>query len=230
MVHSGYLRFNVFFVVFGGFFNYKGYRTCNIYTDCAEPFNLSRIIGNQLNRMNTHVVQNPRNDTVLPTIVGETQMDIGIDGIKPLVLQRVRRHLVGQSDPPSFLLHVDHASSIFLDEFQGHFQLLFAVASLTTKDLTGKALIMNPHGNILPHNVRIPFHTPRIPPIQITGRQIGAINDARLVPHEFRQSRVQHGLDVRRVGHAVGTQPKMSHVGGEVGFGDEIGGDESVRW
>src|SRR5262245_13917679 len=82
----------------------------------------------------------------IPAIPRELQCMIGLDGIESTVLQCVSLQLAHEADAASLLRFVDHqAASFFRNGAHGYLQLLFAVAPKRPKDLTGKALRMNPH-------------------------------------------------------------------------------------
>ena len=94
---------------------------------------------------------------------------------------------------------------------------------LTTKNLTRKTLIMNPHRNTLPTTT-----LSTITPVA-KRRLIRTIDNTRFTTQPCpRPQRMGHSIDSIQFLNAIGTDAKVSNVGGEVGFGHVGGGEKGV--
>ena len=79
-------------------------------------------------------------------------MDVGLDGVEPLILQPVSRNLVHQTDAASFLLHVDDdAFPFLLYHLHGFVELLAAVATPAAENVARRT------GRVYTHEHRFVF-------------------------------------------------------------------------
>jgi hypothetical protein len=84
--------------------------------------NLHRIVCHQLHSFNPEVLEDKGHAAVNPLVVAEAEPPVGIDGVKPLVLQVVRRDLVRQPDPASLIKRARLCQTIpYTGRSQKHF-------------------------------------------------------------------------------------------------------------
>src|SRR5258707_75075 len=73
-------------------------------------------------------------------------MQVRLDRVHPVVLQRISPNLVAEPDPAPFLMQInDHAAIRRHDSLERLLQLLAAVASRRREHVAGQALRMEPH-------------------------------------------------------------------------------------
>src|SRR5690348_5412843 len=111
-----------------------------------QAFDFVRVIGQQPRLADAKVAQNLSADPVVAQILLESELQIGLNRVEALVLQRVSLDLVRQPDTTPFLMQVDDYASLgSQDPFDGFGQLLAAIAALGAENVAGKALRMQPH-------------------------------------------------------------------------------------
>ena len=102
----GLLRRKVSFVVrIGCRANGKLFDDFEIVT--FEPDDLARIVCEQADLANTEVNEDLRSKTVVAEIDGESQLFVGLNGIKPLFLEFVGVDLGREPNAAAFLAHID---------------------------------------------------------------------------------------------------------------------------
>src|SRR5208283_6103070 len=118
----------------------------NVYSITAQTFYLVRIVGQQLHFADAEVAQYLRADPVVAQVLVEAEMQVGFDGVHPVVLQRVRANLVAEPDSATLLVEINHDAAIrHHDSLERLLQLLTAVASRRREDVAGQALRMEPY-------------------------------------------------------------------------------------
>jgi hypothetical protein len=101
--------------------------------------NLSRIIGQETNPLDTQINKDLRTDSVVSEIGLEAQFFIGLHCVESLVLKGIGLDFVGKADPPPLLAHIeDHTLSVFLDLAHGLMELIAAVTALGTEHISGQ--------------------------------------------------------------------------------------------
>src|SRR5690349_20059791 len=87
----------------------------------VEPAVLGRVVRHELHGRDAEVDQDLRTDAVLARVGREPELDVGLDGVATLVLQRVRPQLVPEPDaPPLVTPQVQNDSaSLASDAFEG---------------------------------------------------------------------------------------------------------------
>ena len=111
---------------------------------------LGRVVGHQADAREAEVREDLRADAVVAQVRCKAELDIGLDRVAPLVLQRVGAHLVGEADAAAFLAHVEHdALPLCLDLLQGERELLAAVAAHGAERIAREALRVDAHEHIL---------------------------------------------------------------------------------
>ena len=74
-------------------------------------------------------------------IGGQSQRGVGVEGVEPLLLQRVRAQFVDEADAsPLMASHVDHGAAVGVDAFERRVELGAALAFLRVEGLTREAL------------------------------------------------------------------------------------------
>ena len=114
--------------------NLDGYILDNLESVGLKSHTLHRVVCKQSHLVHTQVAQHLCSASVVALIGLESQMHVGVYGVKSFLLKFVGRNLVHQSDATAFLLHVYyHALAFFLDGLHGLVQLFAAIAALTAK-------------------------------------------------------------------------------------------------
>jgi len=110
-----------------------------------QPGDLQGIVGDEIHGSNGQASKHLRGHIIATKIIGVAQVPVGLVGIHPLRLKRVRFDLVAEADSPTFLAQIENNSALVLgDEFQGSIELLAAIALQTPKDFAGEALGVDP--------------------------------------------------------------------------------------
>jgi len=103
---------------------------------CLKTYTLHWVVGEQAHLVHADMAQHLCSTSVVALVGLESQVYVGVDGIKSLLLQLIGCNLVHQSDATTFLLHVDyHTLALFLDGLHGLVQLLAAVTALAAKNV-----------------------------------------------------------------------------------------------
>ena len=111
-----------------------------------ESRHLLRVIRHQAHRLHSEQLQCLGREFIGAAIRGETQFDVGFNGIQALVLQFVRLQLGHEADAAALLLLIKQNSGAFLcDGAQRQFKLQAAVAAQRSEYITCQALRVNPH-------------------------------------------------------------------------------------
>ncbi|BAS94404.1 Os05g0460500 [Oryza sativa Japonica Group] len=94
-------------------------------------------------------------DAVLAGVDGEAELDVGLDGVVAVVLEVVGAELLAEADAAALVAaEVDEdAAAGLVDELHRQVQLVAAVAAGGAEDVAGQALGMDPHQDVLAHNV-----------------------------------------------------------------------------
>ena len=82
---------------------------------------------------------------VLAGVDGQPELDLGVDGVEPGVLQRVGLELGDQADAAALVAaQVDDHAALGRDPLQRALELRAAVAALRAEDVAGEALRVQP--------------------------------------------------------------------------------------
>src|SRR5580658_3179560 len=123
----------------------------NVYSITAQAFYLVWIVGQQLHLANAEIAQYLRADPVVAQVFVEAEMQVGFDGVHPVVLQRVSANLVAEADSATLLVEINHDAAIrHHDSLERLLQLLTAVTSRRREHVAGEALRMQPHQRAAP--------------------------------------------------------------------------------
>ena len=91
-----------------------------------------------------------RADAVVAQVDRQAELEVGVDGVEPAVLQLVGVELVEQADPAALLGEVEqHAAALALDHRQRRLELLAAVAAQRVEDVAGQALGVHAHEHVV---------------------------------------------------------------------------------
>src|SRR5439155_1953967 len=114
-----------------------------------EPHDLLRVIGEQPHAPDAEVAQDLGADAVVPEVFLEAELEVGLDGVASLVLERVGTDLVGEADAAPLLVEVDDdAAAGHRDLLERLAELVAAVAALGAEDVAGQALGMQPDQHV----------------------------------------------------------------------------------
>mmetsp|Transcript_22474 Transcript_22474/g.64618 ORF Transcript_22474/g.64618 Transcript_22474/m.64618 type:complete len:363 (-) Transcript_22474:750-1838(-) len=193
----------------------------DVNTQVTKTTDLAGVVGDELDGLNSHLGKNRGNHAILSAILGEAEVDVGVDRVHSHILKGVGSDLIGQADATPLLLQVNDGTPMLSDVVQRHFQLLLAIASLAPEHLTGEALIVNANWHRPPslHDL-----VSIGPSLDAEGGLVPGVDDAGLRPDEAIAA---IGAEVV-VAYPVGPQAEVSNVGGEVGLGDILAGDVTV--
>jgi len=109
-----------------------------------ERGNLFGIVGDEAHCVNAQELESLCGNLEEAAVRLVSKFEIGLDGVKPLVLELVGAQLGHQADAATFLLLVDQDAGAFVDDaLHGELELLAAVAAQRAKDVAGEALGMN---------------------------------------------------------------------------------------
>src|SRR5882724_8403432 len=109
-----------------------------------EPLDLERVVGDQVDRPGSEVLDHPGRHVVAAQIVHETQRPVRFIRVRATGLQRVGANLVPEADAPPFLPQVDQRAALRTpDQVERVLQLLAAVALERPQDLAGQALAVH---------------------------------------------------------------------------------------
>ena len=72
-----------------------------------QPGDLARVVGQEPDALDAEIAQDLRADPVVARILLEPELQVGLDGVPPAVLERLRPDLVREPDAASLLVHVD---------------------------------------------------------------------------------------------------------------------------
>ena len=111
---------------------------------------LGGVVGDEAQTGGVLVAQDLRSDTIVALIGLEAELDVGLHGVAPQLLQMVRPQFVHQSDATTLLVHVEHHSpTLFIHHLHRAVKLSAAVALARAEDVAGDARRMHPHEHII---------------------------------------------------------------------------------
>ena len=116
-----------------------------------EPGPLRRVVGQQAHRRDTEIHEDLGADPVVTCVGSEAELDVRLDRVEALVLERVRLELVAQPDPAALVSPYvdDDAFALFVDLLHRFGQLRPAVAADAAQHVTGEALGVHAHEDVL---------------------------------------------------------------------------------
>src|SRR5262245_22149991 len=123
-------------------------RSTRLHPDAValEPADLLGVVGEQADEPHTQVAQDLRTDAVVAQVLPEPELEVGLDRVAALVLERVGADLVGEADASSLLVQVDqHAAARRGDQIERLAELVATVASLGAEHVSGQAFRVQPH-------------------------------------------------------------------------------------
>src|SRR5687767_1005205 len=119
-------------------------------TVAVESAVLGGIVGHEPHRRDAEVDQDLRADAVLARVGEEAELDVGLHGVAPFVLQAVRPHLVAEPDPPTLVaaqVH-EHALAFTRDPLEREIELHTAVAAHRAEHVAREALGVHSHQHV----------------------------------------------------------------------------------
>src|SRR5580704_11134595 len=115
-----------------------------------ESDHFARVVRQHANGFQSQIQENLRSNAIVPQIGLETELLVGLDGIRALVLEGIRLEFVEKANAATLLIEVDqHPASRLRDHLHCAIQLPTAVAALRVKDVPGEALRVHPDQHIL---------------------------------------------------------------------------------
>lgn len=131
-----------------------GHRKRHAFADgntvLRERVELRRVVAHQPHRRHAEDPEDRGGGVVFTGIVGQAEVEVRLDGVAPLLLQRVSANLVAQADPAPFMPAQiqQHAAVFGRDVAQCEIELLAAVAAVRAEHVAGQAFGMQPrqHG------------------------------------------------------------------------------------
>ena len=125
-------------VVVGSYFDRHVFFNRESISFKAEAFH--RVVRHQAHAMHAESVENLGTYAIVALVGLVTEMQIGIDGVKALLLKLVGLDLIHQSYAAAFLIQIkDNSASLLLDHFHSFVELIAAVAALGAEDVAGGA-------------------------------------------------------------------------------------------
>src|SRR6266403_2991565 len=105
-----------------------------------EPSDLLRIVGEEAHVADAEIAEDLRTDAVVAQVLPEPELEVGLHGVEPSVLQRVGADLVGEPDATALLMQIDeHAAARDRDRLERLAELVAAIAPLGTEHVAGEA-------------------------------------------------------------------------------------------
>ena len=124
----------------------------DLETVALEAAVLGRIVGHQPHRRHAEVDEDLRADAVLAGVGREAELDVGLDGVAALVLQRVGAQLVAEADAAALVaaqVHDDAAALARRSAPCARVELHAAVAAHRAEHVAGEALGVHAHEHVL---------------------------------------------------------------------------------
>ena len=88
-------------------------------------------------------------DTIFAQIFGESEFQVGVDGVQTFILQFVGVDFVENTDPAAFLPQIDqHSGTVFGDHPQSGLELRAAVTAQGTENISGETFAVDTNQNI----------------------------------------------------------------------------------
>src|SRR5262249_2018178 len=104
-----------------------------------EAADLLRGVGEEPDPADARVSHALRPDAVVAQILAEAELEIRLDGVATLILERVGANLVCQPDPPALLVEVDeHAAPGRSDQGERLLELVTTITALGAEDVAGE--------------------------------------------------------------------------------------------
>src|SRR4029079_9285983 len=112
----------------------------HLQPEAVDARELPRIVREDADRGQPEVGEDLVADAVLARILGQPELDVGLDGVHPLLLQLVRLELVEEPDAAALLGHVEEdAAALARDLVERLLELLAAVAAQRVEDVAREA-------------------------------------------------------------------------------------------
>src|SRR5262249_20123176 len=119
---------------------------------------LARIVRDQLDLVQSEVNENLRPYAVITQICLEPQLQVRLNSIAPLILQRIGLNLVAQTDAAAFLIQIEQNSAPFLlNHFHRLMELVSAVAPQRSQGVGSQATRVHTHKSRIA-SLHTPFH------------------------------------------------------------------------
>src|SRR5580693_8829658 len=114
----------------------------DVETEALEAPVLDRIVGHEAHGGDPEVHKHLGADAVLAAVNGQALLQVGVDGVVPLLLELVSTDLVAETDAAALVTtQIDEDAAAFtLDHVHRGVQLWTAVATQRTEHVAGEAL------------------------------------------------------------------------------------------
>ena len=118
--------------------------------EALDPGDLLRVVREDADRRQAEVGEDLAADPVLAHVGREAELEVGLDGVEPVLLQLVRLQLVQEADAPALLRHVEEDAALLGgDARERQLELLAAVAAERVEDVAGQALGVDADEHVL---------------------------------------------------------------------------------
>ncbi len=139
MTHTGFLGLHIALVIGIGLYFERHYLG-NLHTVAFKANTFHGIVGHEAHILDSQCVEYMGTDTVIAFVGLVSEMKIGVDRIKAVLLKLVCRYLIHQTDAAALLVEIyDSSPAFLLDQLHGEMKLLAAFATLRTEYVAGHA-------------------------------------------------------------------------------------------
>ena len=115
-----------------------------------REFDLHGVVGEQAHRPGAEIREDRGPGGILAGVDRQAELDLGVDGVEPLVLQRVGLQLGDQPHPAALVApQVDDDATLGSDPLEGTLQLRPAVTALRAEHVPREALGVEAHQGAL---------------------------------------------------------------------------------
>src|SRR6266540_798980 len=118
--------------------------------EALDARDLLRVVREDSNRREPEIGEDLVADPVFAHVGRETELEVGLDGVHPVLLELVGLQLVEKADAPALLRHVEeYAALLGADPRERLLELLAAVAAERVEDVSGQTLGVDADEDIL---------------------------------------------------------------------------------
>ena len=123
----------------------------DLEAEALEAAVLGRVVGDDPHRGDAEVDEDLRADAVLPAVLGQPEVEVGVDGVAALLLEAVGADLVPDADAAALVAAEvdDHAAARLGHDLHRRVELHAAVAAQRAEHVTGEALAVHAHEHVV---------------------------------------------------------------------------------
>ena len=113
-----------------------------------KTYTLDRVVGHELHPVNSQFLKDRRAYAIIALVRVKTEVHIGIDGIKALLLKLICLNLCHETNASALLIEInDHAFALLINSLHGLVQLLTALTALRAEDVASHTRRVDTHQN-----------------------------------------------------------------------------------